>query len=329
MNKLYDILADHLGDEVKEYRKKWDDAGKSGYVPNYPLHLNFELNYGCNLKCDFCLYSIPLKDWGYDVDVSKKVRFKKYKEIIDEGVDNGLFSVEFNGINEPLLKKDICRYIEYIQEKNILVSSLHTNAMLLTEDLSSKLIDAGLKIIIFSVDAIKSETYNKIRIGSNYETVLKNINNFLDIRKEKSSVFPLVQMSFSKNKLNYTELTDYIKYWEPKVDAISTSNFCNSFMGSYKEEYAEDKYRHGGFDMKKCYEPFQRLFISNDGKVHPCCTFFGGENIVGDIYKDSILDIWNGDKLKKDRQLVNNGKGGSKTCQKCRQSMRGSLNVSV
>ena len=322
MNKLYKILENNLGAKITEYREKWSNAGKDGYVPNYPLHLNFELNYGCNLKCDFCLYSIPLKDWGYNIDTSKIITLEKYREIINEGADNSLYSVEFNGVNEPLLKKDICKYIKYVHEKNILVSSLHTNAMLLTKNLSKELINSGLKIIIFSVDAFSSEIYNKIRVKSDYDTVVNNINNFLEIRKKQNSTFPLVQMSFSKNKLNLTDLSKYIGYWENKVDFISTSSFCNPFIGGDKERYAEDTYRESGYEMKECYEPYQRLLIRNDGKVHFCCSFFGGKNVVGDIYINSIYDIWNGDKLRKDRLLVNDNKNMLEICKKCRLSMK-------
>jgi len=263
-----------------------------------------------------------MEDWNYRVDTSKKISFDKYKEIIDEGSKNDLFSVEFNGINEPLLKKDICRYIKYIHEKQIPVSSLHTNATLLTEDRSKDLIDSGLKIIIFSVDAIKASTYNKIRVGSDYDRVLKNINYFLDIRKQQKSIFPLVQMSFSKNKFNYEELPDYIKYWESKVDFISTSSFSNPFMGGSKEKYAEEKYRYDSYIMEECYEPFQRLLIRNDGKVHFCCSFFGGEKVIGDIYENSISEIWHCDKLNKVRSSMNSD-GEVSICQKCKQSMRG------
>ena len=321
MSNLYNIIESRLGNKVKEYRRKWNSAGKDGYVPDYPLHLNFELNHGCNLKCDFCLYSIPVKNWGYDIDTSKMIVFEKYKEIIDEGEDNDFYSVEFNGVNEPILKKDICRYIEYAHEKNILVSSLHTNALSLTEYKSKELIDSGLKIIIFSVDAIRAEIYNQIRIGSNYEVVLKNINDFLNIRGKQKSGFPLVQMSFSVNKLNHVELSDYIDYWKPKVDLISTSDFCNPFIGGDKEKYAEDKYRFTSYCMGACYEPFQRLFIRNDGKVHSCCSFFGGEYVVGDINKSSIKEIWESDRMKRIRLNVNS-KDGFPICNKCRQSMK-------
>ena len=52
--------------------------------------------------------------------------------------------------------------------------SLHTNALLLTEELSYQLVKSGLTTISFSLDAVREETYNKIRVGSNYKKGMKN-----------------------------------------------------------------------------------------------------------------------------------------------------------
>jgi len=317
---LYKIMEEKLGSKIGEYRKKWEAAGKDGIVLDYPLHLNFELNFGCNLKCDFCLYSIPPEEWNYEVDISKKISLNKYSEIIDNSFDNNLYSVEFNGINEPLLKKDIVKYIKYACEKDIPVTSLHTNSIALDSKKAEDLISSGLKIIIFSVDAINKGVYKDIRSAEVYDLIFNNINNFLKIKKDMNSIFPLVQMSFNKNKCNYKEVDDYTKYWESRVDCVSVSHFCNPFIGGKKYKEIENKFRLDSNVLYECYEPYQRLFIRNNGKVSPCCSFFGGEFIVGDIYNQSIYDIWHGEKMKEIRLKVN-CKNGFNLCDKCRESM--------
>jgi radical SAM protein with 4Fe4S-binding SPASM domain len=319
MSKAYEIIESKLGASIKDYRDKWDMAGKNNYIPDYPLHLNFELTYGCNLKCEFCICSLPVEEWPYKVSPSKSISFDKYCEIIDEACCSGLYSIELNGINEPLLKKDIDRYIRYAKDKGVLIVSLHSNAFVLTNEISKKIINSGLDLIIFSVDAIKKQTYNSIRKGGDFDRVMYNIHEFLNIKKEKD--FPLVQMSFSKNKFNYNELDEYISYWEDKVDIVSESSFCNPFIGTKREKEIEDKYRLESVSMNNCYEPFQRLFIRQDGKVHPCCSFFGGEYIVGDIYDDSIREIWNNLKIKEFRKKVFEENDKNFICNKCRKSM--------
>ena len=100
-----------------------------------------------------------------------------------------------------------------------------------------------------------------------------------------------------------------------KVDFYSTSYFCNPFVGKNNYEEIDKKYRLKNDINFNCYEPNVRLLIQNNGNVCPCCSFFAGEMIVGNIYKNTIYDIWNSDKMKELRSNINNKK--TEACQKC------------
>ena len=41
-----------------------------------------------------------------------------------------------------------------------------------------------------------------------------------------------------------------------------------------------------------------------DGRVVPCCIDFVGEYLLGDVRKESLLEIWNGDKLVELRKKI-------------------------
>jgi len=315
-NDIYKILESKFGDRFKDYRKKWDQITEKK-VFDYPLHLNFELVSGCNLNCEYCVRSSSFKKIK-----EKIISFDKYSEIIREGVKNNLYSIELNGLNEPLLQKEIGKYIKFAKDMGIMIISLHTNATLLDKKMAISLIESGLTLLIFSVDAFKKETYEKMRKGANYERMVENINNFLRIKKEMNVDFPLSKMAFIKNKINYNELVEYVKFWKDKVDVISTSHFCNPFEGEDKYEDIEKRYRLDDFEIFPCTEPYQRLLISSNGVVYPCCSFFGENFPVGDVYKDSIKNIWNGKKMKKIRESINLDKQLS-FCVKCRNSMKG------
>ena len=318
MDNIYKIIEKKFGDRVKNYRQKWNQVVSKKEMFEYSLHLNFELISGCNLNCEYCIHSLSSKK------TRKIISFNKYTEIIDEGIKNNLYSIELNGLNEPLLQKDIEKYIKYAKDAGVLIISLHTNATLLNEKMIISLMKSGLTLLIFSVDAFKKETYEKMRKGANYEKTIENINNFLRIKKEMGSDIPLSKMAFIKNKMNQNELIEYTNFWKDKVDAISTSHFCNPFEGEYNYEEIEKKYRLDDFNIFPCTEPYQRLFISSNGIVYPCCSFFGQEFPVGSIYKNSIKDIWNGKKMEKIRRLVNSNENKQLSfCVKCRNSMRG------
>lgn len=319
---LYDILIKKYGSSIIEYRKQWERAKKQEIKLKYPLHINFELTFGCNFKCDFCIHSLPLKEWDYKIDVKKKILFDKYCEIIDEGVKYGLCSVELNGINEPLFCKNISKYIKYAKNAGILVISFHTNSLLLSKNISEDILNSGLTTIIFSLDAFTRKTYKIIRNNDNYKKILKNITNFLKIKKEHKKEFPITRVSFVENKVNIKEFDNFNKFWKDKVDIVSKVSFCNPFVDKDKYYFIENKYRIKGNAFIKCTESYCRLFIQNNGNVLPCCSFFGGSMPIGNIYKNSLYNIWNSKKIEKIRKKINgNIRYQPTACLKCRFGM--------
>jgi len=311
-NNLYQVLEDKIGKEIGIYRRKWNEVLENDKIFDFPLHINFELIEGCNLRCEYCVCSVPLKK---DRDT---ISFDKYKEIIDEGMKNKLPSIELNGINEPLLQKDIIKYIQYAHDSGILVISLHTNATLLNEEIAKKLIKSGLTLLIFSLDAVNKTTYEGIRKGANYKNTVKNIKKFLELKKEMGAEIPLTKVSFVLNKVNQNEFSEFYDFWKDEVDFISSSYFSNPFVDNEKYMNIEDKYRLKSNDVFMCREPFQRIFISSNGDICPCCSFFGKDIKIGNIYENSILESWNSDKMNRVRELVNNKNGNLiEACRKC------------
>jgi len=53
-----------------------------------------------------------------------------------------------------------------------------------------------------------------------------------------------------------------------------------------------------------CNAPFRNLYFNIDGKVTACC--FNTKYVLGDITKNSIIEIWNGEKLKELRNAILN-----------------------
>ena len=64
----------------------------------------------------------------------------------------------------------------------------------------------------------------------------------------------------------------------------------------------------------------QRLIMLIDGKVVMCCTDDKGDYVVGDWRKESVKDIWEGNKLEQARQL--HGKGEYYKIDMCRRCIK-------
>ena len=46
------------------------------------------------------------------------------------------------------------------------------------------------------------------------------------------------------------------------------------------------------------------MVISSNGNVIVCCRDWNYENVVGNIYNNTIYDIWHNEKMKKIQRLI-------------------------
>jgi MoaA/NifB/PqqE/SkfB family radical SAM enzyme len=84
-------------------------------------------------------------------------------------------TVFFGGMGEPLAHPDILTMVAEAKARGK-QTELLTNATLLTADLSSDLLDAGLGMLWVSIDSLDAEGYEHIRAGSSFELIRKNIS---------------------------------------------------------------------------------------------------------------------------------------------------------
>lgn len=71
------------------------------------------------------------------------------------------------------------------------------------------------------------------------------------------------------------------------------------------------------FGDDRCVLPYKQLIIRPDGKVSLCCNDPLGRNTLGDLTKESIMDVWNGQKFKIVRKALYEGRKDWKHCEYC------------
>jgi len=285
-------LSDLHGESYIKYRQEFKKAQDLQFNSEYPLQLDFELNYSCNLSCDMCTWATESKRNRGKVTWFD---FEEYKNIIDKGVENGLKAVRLNYINEPLIRRDISHFIRYAKDAGIVEVYMSTNGMLLTKDFAIKLIESGLTKIQISIDATNSETFDLIRQGGDYNKVVSNTKRFIDIRNKTGTIEPQVRVNFVKTDVNIHQLDDFINEWDGVADLIGIQDLVG-IMDKYKNKNHDD-----GIHRKfNCTQPFYHMTIRYDGTVLPCCSFFGAELPIAKISKDNpkdINEIWNSDEI--------------------------------
>lgn len=262
-----------------EYRDQWAKATALEEVTNFPIQIDFELNYSCNFTCPMCT-------WNAESTENKGQKtwfdFEVFKEVIDEGVSKGLKSIRLNYINEPLIRKDIIKFIKYARDAGILDIYFSTNGSLLTDDVARDLINSGLFRLQVSLDAFTKETYEKIRTGGNFDDVIKKVLRFIEIRNELGEALPTLRVNFVKNETNQHELDNFVKFWEDKADSVGIQDLVGIMNGFGKKTDEEIKLTKLTGDFR-CAQPFQRVTMRYNGTILPCCTFYAAEMPIGQL----------------------------------------------
>jgi radical SAM protein with 4Fe4S-binding SPASM domain len=296
--------------EYHKYRKKWLDNPRDFILEDAPLHLDIEPTNACNLKCPMCPRTVLLAE----DDGKKKLKlgymdFELYKNLIDQAAKIGVYSIKLNWLGEPLMHPRLVDMVKYAKEQGIIDVMFNTNAVLLSEKMILNLIDAGLDRIFFSFDSPVKETYEKVRVGANYDDVLTNIKNINKIKAMQGIDYPLTRVSMVLMKNNKQELQQYIELFEDIVDITA--------YVEYREPLGKDDSNNEHFNFA-CSQLWQRMFVAWDGEVVVCCVDAERENIVGNVNNDGIKSIWQNEKYAHIRNKHKVGKYYEiSMCKKC------------
>ena len=257
-------------------------TAKSPVSPNID---NLEVTNVCNLKCIMCPITKMTREKKY-------MDFSLFSKIIDE--NSHLGTVWLHNFGEPLLHPELPRMISYCKSKHLKVG-ISTNATLLTEAIANNIIDAGLDYVVFSFDGATKETYEKIRVGANFESVRNNITSFIRIKQQKLAKNPFITVQIIRMKETDADIRTFYDFWKTAgVDTVRIKGF-DTFAGSVGTSGTKDEYLYNCSQQQRypCKWLWKEVVVLVDGSVVMCCRDFDGEIILGNLREQKLKDIWN------------------------------------
>ena len=253
------------------------------YLITPPLYsLSIEPTSSCNLDCVMC-YSKKGKN-GF-------MSWSLFTKIIDEIKSRKDIGIGLNFSGESLLHPKFKDMLEYIASRGIQNISLNTNGLLLTPKITETFLNCSKGTMVFSIDGLE-ETYKKIRIGSNYEKVIRNIEFLLQRRKEKGISKPYAAVNLVKSNQSQQEINDYIAYWIDKVDYVSTVEQLGPDLRIVSKNDVISKQLQKGRML--CLWPWRYLAVCWDGRITLCCHDLEGRAILDVNANEGISKIWGG-----------------------------------
>lgn len=276
----------------------------------FPTYIMFDVTNVCNSRCVHCPHSVTYSKTGASPVFLKMDIFKK---VIDECAGKKLQFIRLTADGEPLLHKGLVDMVEYAASKGVGPIGLTTNGSLMTPDIATRLMDAGLFMVDFSLDAARAETYGRIRRGLSYDSVIQNIDHTLKIRAEKKS--PLkIMVSFVKQEENTGEDEEFLRKWKAIVDRVLIREMISNvnLVGVPKGKGP------GRVKRWPCPHFFRRVVVNYDGVIKTCPVDWENLTAYKPAKETSIYDAWHSDFYwAKRMEHLNNAFPENSACREC------------
>jgi len=309
------VLADQFGERFRLYRRDFHKSlnyDENNFLPDFPITVSMELVNRCNLSCIMC-YTINHEE--------KKTTLKRptIARVLSECEARGLPALVVGLGAEPLLYKGAREVLSTARDAGVMDIFLGTNGVLLTEQMSTFLVERRIARLEVSLDAATPETYHKIRGKNQLDLIEENLHKFLEVRKRMGARLPVLRLCFCVQEANLHEREAFLKKWEKHADYIDFQKLfdftpidelrATGTVSGVEELVVEDTH---------CAYPFNSLHIWSNGNVTPCCTFFAKNDdlVVGNVQEQTLKDIWEGEPIKEIRQQLMSGELNP-TCRVC------------
>ncbi len=300
-------------------------------LPRLPdLHkLYVEPTTVCNLNCRPCIRNI----WE---DPKKHMDMAVFDQLVEQLKEfPGLQRVVFSGLGEPLTHPHILDMVQRVRERGLAVT-IGSNGLLLDEAVSRELVQLGVDRLVVSLDGVTPDTYAGVRGATISRVLdnIRSLNKVkresgsltpalgIEFVALKSNISELADLSglvsrlgaarvLVSNVLAYTDdLQDEILYgyeprppfsaggWPVRADAWGmwgTLELPRMHWGAEQRcRFVQDRATVVGWDgcVAPCYALAHNYsYLTIDGRRKQVERY-----ALGDISRESLLEIWTGEE---------------------------------
>ncbi len=290
MSKI-DRRVRRYGDRGSSLVKWLAYVSKQTRLPTNPDRMYLECTNACNLKCVMCptglgMVTRPKGFMDYDL----------FTQIIDEMAPR-VKTTTLHIWGEPLLHPRIYDMIAYCHRRG-LHSEISTNATLLDEESSRKILDAELGAIYLCLDGATKETYEQVRRRGDFLETRDNIRRFVELKSQRGHG-PRVSVQIINIRPTAAEIEHFRQAWQvPGVDRVHVKAFDS--WGGQVEEINELRSESNGLVVPQrrfhCPNLWYHVHIYWDGTLVCCDRDFNALNPLGNV-KDGVMKAWNGPQM--------------------------------
>lgn len=311
-----------------------DDFSKRNVVASgRPLKLYVELTRNCNFRCIMCPQQLMR---GYDPSLD--MPWPLFKRIADSLFPHAEY-VDLRGFGESIIMRDWRRCLDYALRFDCRYG-LITNLSIKDDKMWERMVRSNFFIGV-SFDGATKKTFEHIRRGANFSTIMTNLEKVARWRREYEMPEENLKLMVTVQQENLEELPDIIgiahdlgvkrvQFSPSRVtresgvfdrdEVFDRPDLVNPALersislakrhgiqllmtGSFKQRETESA--HGYAVQQSCDHPWTGIYVTAEGLVGPCNQLMLPLGILlGDLRKESFEDIWNGFNFRLFRKLM-------------------------
>jgi radical SAM protein with 4Fe4S-binding SPASM domain len=216
--------------------------------------------------------------------------------------------------NEPLLDKKLFDRIARFKEltRGRVQVELVTNGAFLTDDVVEEIRRVRLDVLDVSLDAATKETYDRIRVGLDFDQVMAGVERVIAANLPDTQLF----VRLVRQRENVHEVRAFAKRWRERGVAVfiysahgragSVDRFDERIRFSERElPVLQRLERHASRAwLGHCPLPFASTNILHNGDMLMCVHDWGRKVVIGNVRDATIAELWNGERMREIRRLV-------------------------
>lgn len=348
---MFDINFYREIDEIKtrldsgeKINKKWLFDKFEELRNKKPIIYNIETTNACNMRCKMCPrttmmtrkietitedFFIKIVD---QISPHSDVDWKKWEKFVQEHYnifpsdmnENHFFLyiiprvIQLHGYGDPLLDKNMPDYVKILKKKGFM-SYFSCNPANINIEQTIKMFENGLDYIKYSIESVDDKKHKEIRgEASNFTDSYKKILNLLDIKANKKYNTTIIITMLDLHRDGQLEEFEKLKEAFKGLDVYIY--FKSEDTQWYRKDYHGTKSIHWS---EFCKHPWMSMTIKSNGEAAMCMEDYNNEIILGDANKETLYNIWNGEKYRKFREDHFNLTPGIRCIERCDMALIG------
>lgn len=254
----------------------------------FPKRILLELTSECNSFCTMCPRNHLTRPKKHlEADLARKV--------IEECAQYGISGLWLYYIGESLLHPEFFEILECCRKFDTLGPLwLSTNGELIDERMQEKILDQPVDVLNYSVNAMSEENYKKITPLLNFHRVQHNLLELAARKRQRGAAKPMIRAQMIEIPYVLGEIEQFKEEFGSLVDMISVIK-----LELFSQKAAALADAPVNTHILKCNRlEREDFFIFSDGSVTCCDTDYNCTFNLGNIGRQTLKEIYEGEKYQ-------------------------------